>query len=130
MGAKLPAMTSYPPIERAINPALRVAEPRPVYPAWPAGATSEDSSAVFRVNARFDEAMNNKLNQLAEATGLSTSDVLREAVARMHASVTGAGQAGRSRLDALVGKYGSAPADLSSNYKAELAASLAQKHGA
>ena len=82
----------------------------------------------MRVNARLDEAAQQQLEYLAQATGQSVSHVVRESVARYYAEVR-ARQQGPRRLLALVGKGRSGRSDIASNVKRELDEILAAKHG-
>jgi hypothetical protein len=93
------------------------------------GRLVKDSAAVYRVNARFDEDMNTKIAELSAHLGLSTSDVLREAVSQMYTSVSQNRSAGRVRIEALIGKYTSFDPNLSASYKAGFTQALVNKHG-
>ena len=85
----------------------------------------------MRVNARLDEEQTGRLDELSRRTGLSRSDVLREAVRRYYETVVG--REGGSTAAALLasGFVGCAegPGDLSTRYKDDLAELLAAKHG-
>jgi Ribbon-helix-helix protein, copG family len=87
--------------------------------------------AATRVNARLDADRMRKLEQLAKATGLSLSDVIRDAIDH-YADVKQA-QNGPSAYEIMqrIGFIGCAkgPKDLSSNYKKYLTESLQKKHG-
>ena len=84
----------------------------------------------MRVNARLDEAFAAKLSQLQSLTGLSASDVLKQAIDCLHkehmASV-------RNRLDNLLSSEfigcAEGPSNFASEYKQHLASDLAEKHG-
>jgi predicted DNA-binding protein len=88
-----------------------------------------EDGGVYRVNARFDADLNDKLTELAKSTGLTTSDVLREAVIRMHAAVNATQLAARDQLDRIVGRYSTTEADLSTRYKDILSNDWPEKHG-
>ena len=53
----------------------------------PRKRVAQQPAAVYRVNARLDDVQAGKLAYLAETTGLSTSDVMREAVDRFYVQV-------------------------------------------
>jgi hypothetical protein len=91
---------------------------------------ARQTAAVYRVNARLDDIQAGKLAYLAETTGLSTSDVMREAVDRFYMQVKQEKGSKRPILESLIGKARDGlPADLSSNYKQYLTESLMKKHG-
>ncbi len=81
-----------------------------------------------RLNARIDAELAQKLEQLREATGQTTTEVIRRAIELYHADTT---SAGTSSLQALknCGFVGSAegPRDLSERYKSRLGESLVGK---
>ncbi len=87
--------------------------------------------AATRVNARLDADRMRKLEQLAKATGLSLSDVIRDAID--HYADAKQAQNGPSTYEIMqrIGFIGCAkgPKDLSSNYKKYLTESLQKKHG-
>lgn len=102
--------------------------------AYPAGtrdasAKARQEPAAYRVNARLDGEQAAKLAFLAETTGLSTSEVMREAIDRFHAQVRQQHRGQRPVLESLIGKYAGGPADLATNYKRYLGESLIRKHG-
>ncbi|HEX4858388.1 MAG TPA: ribbon-helix-helix domain-containing protein [Usitatibacteraceae bacterium] len=111
---------------------------RPTGPARARSATqakartlpARQSPAAYRVNARLDHAQAGKLAYLAELTGQSTSDVMREAVDRYYEQMKAEAGCGKRILESLIGtaKEG-LPEDLSANYKTILNASLIKKHG-
>ena len=91
---------------------------------------ARQTAAVYRVNARLDDIQAGKLAYLAETTGLSTSDVMREAVDRFYLQVKQEKGSKRPILESLIGKAKDGlPADLSTNYKHYLTESLMKKHG-
>jgi hypothetical protein len=91
---------------------------------------AKQTAAVYRVNARLDDVQAGKLAYLAETTGLSTSDVMREAVDRFYMQVKQEKGSKRPILESLIGKARDGlPADLSTNYKQYLTESLMKKHG-
>ncbi|MBL8515046.1 MAG: CopG family transcriptional regulator [Betaproteobacteria bacterium] len=90
---------------------------------------ARQTAAVYRVNARLDNVQAGKLAFLAEATGLSASDVMREAVDRFYMQVKQEKGSKRPILDSLIGKFEGGPPDLSTNYKQYLTESLMKKHG-
>ena len=84
----------------------------------------------MRVNARLDEAFSAKLSQLQSLTGLSASDVLKQAIDCLHKEhMTSV----RNKLDSLLSSEfigcAEGPSDLASEYKQYLASDLAGKHG-
>ncbi len=87
--------------------------------------------AVTRVNARLDADRMGKLEQLAKTTGLSISDVIRDAID--HYAAAKQVQNGPSAYEIMqgIGFIGCAkgPKDLSANYKKYLAEGLQRKHG-
>ena len=87
--------------------------------------------AATRVNARLDANRMRKLEQLAKTTGLSLSDVIRDAID--HYADAKQTESGPSAYEIMhrIGFIGCAkgPKDLSSNYKKYLTESLQKKHG-
>ena len=88
-------------------------------------------SAATRVNARLDADRMGKLEQLAKSTGLSISDVIRDAID--HYAELMSTQSGPSAYEIMqsIGFIGCAkgPKDLSANYKKYLTQGLQKKHG-
>jgi Ribbon-helix-helix protein, copG family len=82
----------------------------------------------MRINARLDEASQKQLEYLAQATGQSVSQVVRESLARYHAEVTARHRPPMKFL-AMVGQGSSGRTDLATNYKQVIAESMAAKHG-
>ena len=80
----------------------------------------------MRVNARLDEATQQQLEYLTQATGHSVSHVVRESVAQYYAQMRR--QRGASRFLAMAGKGDSGRSDVASNVKAHLTQILAAKH--
>ena len=80
----------------------------------------------MRVNARLDEATQQQLEYITQATGQSVSHVVRESVAQYYAQVRG--QRGPSRLLAMAGKGDSGRSDVASTVKAQLSQILEAKH--
>lgn len=80
----------------------------------------------MRVNARLDDAAQQQIEFLAQATGQSVSHVVRESVARYYAEVR-AQQQGPANFLALAGTGRSGRGDVSSHVKAELDALLPDK---
>lgn len=88
----------------------------------------------MRVNARLDEATQQQLDYLTQATGESVSHVVRESVARYYVQVKQA-QRKPSKFLAMAGMGDSSKGrdggggDVSSNLKAHYLAALERKHG-
>jgi hypothetical protein len=80
-----------------------------------------------RVNARIDDATQERLNELILATGQSVSHVVREAIAVYHVQMRQQQPLPR-RLLAMVGKYDSGHADSATNYKAIVAEAIEEKY--
>ena len=80
----------------------------------------------MRINARLDEATQQQLEYLVQATGQSVSHVVRESVARYYVQVRG--QRPPSRFLALAGTGHSGLGDVSTNVKAYVLDALAQKY--
>lgn len=84
-----------------------------------------------RVNARLDADRMHKLEQLAKSTGLSISDLLRDAID--HYAAANQTQHGPSAYEIMqrIGFIGcvKGPKNLSSNYKKYLTETLLKKHG-
>ncbi len=80
----------------------------------------------MRVNARLDEATQQQLDYLIQATGHSVSHVVRESVAQYYAQLRR--QRGPSRFLAMAGKGDSGRSDVASNVKAHLTQMLEGKH--
>ena len=89
--------------------------------------TVREKAGLVRINARLDARRAGKLEELARATGVSMSDVIREAIDHYHASLPRGGK-GRIALRKLVGSA-QGPRDLSRRYKRYLAKDLNDKHG-
>lgn len=81
----------------------------------------------MRVNARLDEATQQQLDYLTQATGLSISSVARESVARYYVEVKRQ-QPQPSRLLAMVGKGRSGRSDVASDVKRQVAEAVHAKH--
>ena len=79
----------------------------------------------MRVNARLDEATQQQLDYITQATGQSVSHVVRESVAQYYAQVRR--QRGPSRLLAMAGKGDSGRSDVASTVKAQLSQILQTK---
>jgi hypothetical protein len=80
-----------------------------------------------RVNARIDDATQERLNELILTTGQSVSHVVREAIAVYHVQMRKQRPLPR-RLLAMVGKYDSGHADSATNYKAIVAEAIEEKY--
>jgi Ribbon-helix-helix protein, copG family len=80
-----------------------------------------------RVNARIDDATQERLNELILSTGQSVSHVVREAIAVYHVQMKKEQPLPR-RLLAMVGKYDSGHADSATNYKAIVADAIEEKY--
>lgn len=80
-----------------------------------------------RVNARIDDATQQRLNELILTTGQSVSHVVREAIAFYHVHVQKQRPLPR-RLLAMVGKYDSGHSDGATNYKAIVADAIEEKY--
>lgn len=80
----------------------------------------------MRVNARLDEATQQQLEYITQATGKSVSHVVRESVAQYYAQVRH--QRGPSRLLAMAGKGDSGRSDVASTVKAQLSQIVQAKH--
>ena len=81
----------------------------------------------MRVNARLDETTQQQLDYLAQVTGKSVSQVVRESVAHYYAEVKR--QRKPSRFLAMAGKGDSGRSDVASNVKAQLTEILEKKFG-
>lgn len=83
-----------------------------------------------RVNARLDERDTQKLEYLKDATGLTTSEVVKEALSVYFRQVSGESAKAAETL-ASTGFLGSgeAASNLSENYKEALSEELDKKHG-
>ncbi|MDX2087027.1 MAG: hypothetical protein SFX73_04210 [Kofleriaceae bacterium] len=90
-------------------------------------APKRKPAPTFRVNARLDSATHAQLVALEQSTELSTTDVVKEALRRMHAELVGERAPSTDALDRLVGRY-AGPRDLSEKTKVTLTASLTKKH--
>ena len=83
----------------------------------------------MRVNARIDATTQAQIDELAQATGHSVSQVLRESIAHDHAQVRQQ-QPVPSKLLALVGQGRSGRSDGASDVKRQVANAVLAKHGA
>ncbi len=83
----------------------------------------------MRVNARLDLERQRKLEEIARRTGLSVSDILKEAIDVYHERLAENAATARRQLERS-GFIGCAdgPEDLSETYKAQLAESFERKH--
>ena len=88
-----------------------------------------DDMNESRINARVGEATQRQMEELVRATGQTTSDVVREAIAVYHAQVRKERPA-PLRLLAMVGKYSSGRTDGATNYKAIVAEAIDAKFAA
>ena len=84
----------------------------------------------MRLNARLPDDVARKLEALEQATGWSTSSVVRAALVRYYDDVCGPGRSSREVIleSGLVG-CGEAESDLSDTYKSLLDEGLGRKHG-
>jgi Ribbon-helix-helix protein, copG family len=80
-----------------------------------------------RVNARIDDATQERLNELILITGQSVSHVVREAIAVYHVQMRKERPPPKSLLS-MVGKYESGHTDSSANYKAIVAKAIEDKY--
>ena len=84
----------------------------------------------MRINARLDSERTNKLRQIQALTGLTASDVVKQAIDLLYQQES---RYARHRLNALLssGFVGCAegPEDLASQYKRYLTSDLEEKHG-
>lgn len=81
----------------------------------------------MRVNARFEGEAEERLNYLAEATGMGVSEVLRTSVQHYYELVR-AQRGGLVHFAAFVGQGRSGRHDVAGNYKARLAEGWGAKH--
>jgi hypothetical protein len=80
-----------------------------------------------RVNARIDDATQERLNELILTTGQSVSHVVREAIAVYHVQMRKARPLPTALLS-MVGKYESGHNDSATNYKAIVAEAIEDKY--
>ncbi len=80
-----------------------------------------------RVNARIDEATQQRLDELILTTGKSVSHVVREAIAAYHVQLR-KGRPLPKALLSMVGKYESGHTDTATNYKAIVAKAIEDKY--
>ena len=84
----------------------------------------------MRINARLDQARERKLREIQSATGLTTSEVVKQGLDLVHRECV---REPKARLEALLssGFVGCAdgPADLATDYKRHLTEHLDRKHG-
>jgi len=80
----------------------------------------------MRINARLDDQAREQIDYMAQATGQSVSQVVRDSVAHYYAEVR-ARQTGPKHLLALAGKGRSGRDDVASNVKREVAQALDEK---
>lgn len=80
-----------------------------------------------RVNARIDDATQERLNELILTTGQSVSHVVREAIAVYHVQMRKARPLPTALLS-MVGKYESGHTDSATNYKAIVAEAIEDKY--
>ncbi len=81
----------------------------------------------MRVNARLDLERQRKLEEIARRTGLSVSDILKEAIDVYHERLAESVATARRELEGFIG-CADGPEDLSDSYKAQLAESFERKH--
>jgi Ribbon-helix-helix protein, copG family len=80
-----------------------------------------------RVNARIDDATQERLNELILSTGQSVSHVVREAIAVYHVQMRKRRPLPTALLS-MVGKYDSGHTDTATNYKAIVAKAIEDKY--
>lgn len=81
----------------------------------------------MRVNARFEGEAEERLNYLAEVTGMGVSEVLRTSVQHYYEKVR-AQRHGLAHFGAFVGQGRSGRSDVAGSYKARLAEGWGDKH--
>lgn len=81
----------------------------------------------MRVNARFEGEAEERLNYLAEVTGMGVSEVLRTSVQHYYEQVR-AQRGGLTHFAAFVGQGRSGRSDVSGSYKARLTDGWGAKH--
>ncbi len=82
----------------------------------------------MRVNARFLGVSERQVDYLVKTTGLSVSEVLREAVSHYYQDVRGGDATGLRHFSRHVGAYRSGDSTVSARYKDLLTEGLLAKH--
>lgn len=86
-------------------------------------------TTAHRLNARLDDELARKLAELEKRSGKSATEIVRAALNRYYdEEVAAESPAAALEAAGLIGCI-SAPANLSTSYKAELGRSLSKKHG-
>jgi len=92
-------------------------------------SVAEPEETTMRINARLDDSRSRKLAYLARATSQATTEVVKRAIDLYYEQETATRRSAAEVLHS-VGFVGSGKAspDLSTNYKSELQAILAEKY--
>ena len=83
----------------------------------------------MRINARLDDSYEKKLRAIQQATALSTSEIVKQALDLLYEKTTLTGRQKNQKLIEMLAGTAEGPEDLSVNYKEYLYQSWKEKHG-
>ena len=83
----------------------------------------------MRINARLDDSYEKKLLAIQQATALSTSEIVKQALDLLYEKTTLTGRQKNQKLIEMLAGTADGPEDLSVNYKEYLYQGWKQKHG-
>jgi hypothetical protein len=84
---------------------------------------------VMRINARLDDSYEKKLLAIQQATALSTSEIVKQALDLLYEKTTLTGRQKNQKLIEMLAGTAEGPEDLSVNYKEYLYQGWKEKHG-
>jgi len=91
--------------------------------------TSHTRGAVMRINARLDDSYEKKLLAIQQATALSTSEIVKQALDLLYEKTTLTGRQKNQKLIEMLAGTAEGLEDLSVNYKEYLYQGWKEKHG-
>ena len=83
----------------------------------------------MRINARLDDSYEKKLLAIQQATALSTSEIVKQALDLLYEKTTLTGRQKNQKLIEMLAGTAEGPEDLSVNYKVYLYQGCKEKHG-
>jgi hypothetical protein len=83
----------------------------------------------MRINARLDDSYEKKLLAIQQATALSTSEIVKQALDLLYEKTTLIGSQKNQKLIEMLAGTAEGPEDLSVNYKEYLYQGWKEKHG-
>jgi len=91
--------------------------------------TSHTRGDVMRINARLDDSYEKKLLAIQQATALSTSEIVKQALDLLYEKTTLSGRQKNQKLIEMLAGTAEGLEDLSVNYKEYLYQGWKEKHG-